>query len=103
MTTTQHTDAPETDDASAITPGPVAPDLTFADFGIRASICEALADAGITHPFPIQAMTLPVALAQHDIIGQAKTGTGKTLGFGLPLLEHVVGPVPVFAWPMMSC
>ncbi len=92
MTTTQHTDAPETDDASAITPGPVAPDLTFADFGIRASICEALADAGITHPFPIQAMTLPVALAQHDIIGQAKTGTGKTLGFGLPLLEHVVGP-----------
>ncbi len=37
-------------------------------------------------------MTLPVALARHDIIGQAKTGTGKTLGFGLPLLEHVVAP-----------
>ncbi len=35
-------------------------------------------------PFPIQEMTLPVALAGHDIIGQAKTGTGKTLGFGLP-------------------
>ncbi|MCV2396538.1 DEAD/DEAH box helicase [Actinotalea sp. M2MS4P-6] len=66
--------------------------MTFADFGIRPEITTALADAGITHPFPIQAMTLPVALQRHDIIGQAKTGTGKTLGFGLPLLEHVVAP-----------
>ncbi|EYR62258.1 DNA helicase, partial [Actinotalea ferrariae CF5-4] len=65
---------------------------TFADFGIRAEIVDALADSGITHPFPIQALTLPVALSRHDIIGQAKTGTGKTLGFGLPLLEHVVAP-----------
>ncbi len=89
MTTTQQTDAPETDGAPQ---APEAPQLTFADFGIRAEVCEALNDAGITHPFPIQAMTLPVALQQHDIIGQAKTGTGKTLGFGLPLLEHVVGP-----------
>lgn len=65
---------------------------SFADFGIREEIVRALSDAGITHPFPIQAMTLPVALSKHDIIGQAKTGTGKTLGFGLPLLEHVVAP-----------
>ncbi|WP_188037750.1 DEAD/DEAH box helicase, partial [Actinotalea sp. JY-7885] len=65
---------------------------SFAEFGIREDIVRALADAGITHPFPIQAMTLPVALSRHDIIGQAKTGTGKTLGFGLPLLEHVVAP-----------
>src|SRR5690606_25688718 len=68
------------------------PERTFADFGIRPEIAEALAEAGITHPFPIQALTLPVALARHDIIGQAKTGTGKTFGFGLPLLEHVVSP-----------
>lgn len=40
-------------------------------------------------PFPIQEMTLPVALSGSDVIGQAKTGTGKTLGFGLPLLERV--------------
>ncbi|MBA2769139.1 MAG: DEAD/DEAH box helicase, partial [Sporichthyaceae bacterium] len=45
---------------------------------------------GITHPFPIQALTLPVALHGHDIIGQAKTGTGKTLGFGIPLLQRIV-------------
>ena len=65
---------------------------TFADFGLHPDIVRALADGGITHPFPIQAMTLPVALSRHDIIGQAKTGTGKTLGFGLPLLHNVVGP-----------
>jgi superfamily II DNA/RNA helicase len=65
---------------------------SFADFNVRADIVESLADAGITHPFPIQAMTLPVALAGHDIIGQAKTGTGKTLGFGIPALQRVVGP-----------
>ncbi|WP_010147942.1 DEAD/DEAH box helicase [Serinicoccus profundi] len=65
---------------------------TFADFGLHPDIVRALADGGITHPFPIQAMTLPVALGRHDIIGQAKTGTGKTLGFGLPLLHNVVGP-----------
>jgi len=63
----------------------------FADYNVRADIVESLADAGITHPFPIQAMTLPVALAGHDIIGQAKTGTGKTLGFGIPALQRVVG------------
>ena len=68
------------------------PDPTFADFGVRADIVEALASVGIVSPFPIQEMTLPVALARHDIIGQAKTGTGKTLGFGIPLLEHVVAP-----------
>jgi superfamily II DNA/RNA helicase len=65
---------------------------TFADFGLHPDLVRALAEAGIVHPFPIQAMTLPVALARHDIIGQAKTGTGKTLGFGLPMLQHVVAP-----------
>ncbi|MEU3312937.1 DEAD/DEAH box helicase [Streptomyces sp. NPDC006662] len=48
-------------------------------------------------PFPIQEMTLPVALSGSDVIGQAKTGTGKTLGFGLPLLERVVVPADVEA------
>jgi superfamily II DNA/RNA helicase len=68
------------------------PVRTFADFGVRAEMVDALERVGITTPFPIQAMTLPVALDGHDIIGQAKTGTGKTLGFGLPLLEHTVAP-----------
>ncbi|WP_185298635.1 DEAD/DEAH box helicase [Streptomyces finlayi] len=48
-------------------------------------------------PFPIQEMTLPVALSGSDVIGQAKTGTGKTLGFGLPLLERVTVPADVEA------
>ncbi|MDO8148066.1 DEAD/DEAH box helicase [Isoptericola sp. b515] len=69
-----------------------AQDVSFADFGVREEIVAALRDAGITHPFPIQAMTLPVALQAHDIIGQAKTGTGKTLGFGVPLLHRVAAP-----------
>ncbi|MDO5034565.1 MAG: DEAD/DEAH box helicase [Actinomycetaceae bacterium] len=65
---------------------------SFADFGVAPEFAEALSDKGITYPFPIQALTLPVALGRRDIIGQAKTGTGKTLGFGLPLLTHVVRP-----------
>ncbi|MFI2488232.1 DEAD/DEAH box helicase [Promicromonospora kroppenstedtii] len=69
-----------------------AQNVTFADFGVRPEIVAALLDSGITHPFPIQAMTLPVAMSGHDIIGQAKTGTGKTLGFGVPLLHRVVAP-----------
>ncbi|MBO9570258.1 MAG: DEAD/DEAH box helicase [Cellulomonas iranensis] len=69
-----------------------AVDATFADFDVRPEIVAALAAAGIERPFPIQAMTLPVALSGHDIIGQAKTGTGKTLGFGVPLLHRVIAP-----------
>ena len=69
-----------------------AVDASFADFDVRPEIVAALAAAGISQPFPIQAMTLPVALSGHDIIGQAKTGTGKTLGFGVPLLHRVIAP-----------
>ncbi|GAA3824433.1 hypothetical protein KACC15558_03880 [Brevibacterium ammoniilyticum] len=66
-------------------------DADFAELGVSGPIVASLAAAGITHPFPIQAMTLPVALSGADIIGQAKTGTGKTLGFGIPLLQRVTG------------
>ena len=65
---------------------------SFADFGVTDPIVDALEDKGITHPFPIQALTLGPALDRHDIIGQAKTGTGKTLGFGIPVLEDVIAP-----------
>jgi superfamily II DNA/RNA helicase len=81
---------PETADTTSETAAP--PAVTFADFDIHADIVASLADAGIVSPFPIQAMTLPVALGGHDIIGQAKTGTGKTLGFGVPMLNRVVAP-----------
>jgi len=56
------------------------------------AICEALDKAGITSPFPIQAMCIPLALEGNDLIGQAKTGTGKTLGFGVPLLQQIKAP-----------
>ena len=52
-------------------------------------ICVALEGVGITSPFPIQALALPIALGGHDIIGQARTGTGKTLAFGIPLLQKL--------------
>ncbi|CAM5669152.1 DEAD-box ATP-dependent RNA helicase CshA [Streptomyces canarius] len=70
---------------------------TFRELGILPETAEALEAVGITTPFPIQEMTLPVALSGTDVIGQAKTGTGKTLGFGLPLLERVTVPADVEA------
>jgi superfamily II DNA/RNA helicase len=62
---------------------------TFADLGVAQEICDALDSAGITSPFPIQSMCIPLALDGQDLIGQAKTGTGKTLGFGIPLLQKL--------------
>ncbi len=70
---------------------------TFRELGILPETAEALEAVGIISPFPIQEMTLPVALSGTDVIGQAKTGTGKTLGFGLPLLERVTVPADVEA------
>ncbi|WP_238154746.1 DEAD/DEAH box helicase [Kribbella soli] len=55
-------------------------------------ICDALDRVNIIEPFPIQEMTLPVALMGTDLIGQARTGTGKTLGFGIPLLQRTIAP-----------
>ncbi|MFO7778676.1 MAG: DEAD/DEAH box helicase [Nitriliruptoraceae bacterium] len=62
---------------------------TFRDLGVHPALCDALEAGGITHPFPIQELTLPLALEGHDLIGQARTGTGKTLAFGLPLLQRL--------------
>ena len=63
--------------------------MTFKDLGIDSDICQALEAKGITAPFPIQEQAIPLALTGQDIIGQAKTGTGKTLGFGLPLIQSL--------------
>jgi superfamily II DNA/RNA helicase len=72
---------------------PVKPDSpTFAELGVRPEIVSALAEAGIVHTFAIQELTLPLALAGEDVIGQARTGMGKTLGFGVPLLSRVTPP-----------
>ncbi len=57
-----------------------------------APICSALENHGIKDAFQIQELTLPLAISGKDLIGQAKTGTGKTFGFGLPLLTRIVSP-----------
>ncbi|MGW0161836.1 DEAD/DEAH box helicase [Mycobacterium sp. NPDC003323] len=65
------------------------PTTTFADLGVRDEIVRALAATGKEHPFAIQELTLPLALAGDDLIGQARTGMGKTLAFGVPLLHRI--------------
>src|SRR5689334_9095526 len=62
---------------------------TFAELGVRDEIVRALAEQGIEHTFAIQELTLPLALAGDDLIGQARTGMGKTFAFGVPLLQRI--------------
>ncbi len=83
-----------TDDDAAPTPDvvvPAVPDAPapppFAELGVLPILVAALADQGIHTAFPIQAMAVPLALTGTDLIGQARTGTGKTLGFALPILQ----------------
>jgi len=64
---------------------------TFASLGVPAALVAVLDDDGITTPFPIQAATLPDALAGRDILGRAQTGSGKTLGYALPLVARLAG------------
>lgn len=66
--------------------------VTFAELPLRKETIEALHQNGFVAPFAIQEMVLPIALSDGDVIGQAKTGTGKTLAFGIPLIERVVAP-----------
>ncbi|GAA5207937.1 DEAD/DEAH box helicase [Microbacterium kyungheense] len=68
---------------------------TFADLGVDQDIVEALAVKGIVDAFPIQEQTIPLGLPGQDIIGQAKTGTGKTFGFGIPVVQRLgLDPAP---------
>jgi superfamily II DNA/RNA helicase len=70
-------------------PAHKAEPVSFRDLNVIDDICAALEDQGITTAFPIQALALPIGLDGHDIIGQARTGTGKTLAFGIPLLQRL--------------
>src|SRR5699024_1416075 len=65
---------------------------TFTDLGVKPEIADALTAVGIDQPFPIQEMTIPVALGGADLIGQARTGTGKTLAFAIPVIQHAIAP-----------
>jgi superfamily II DNA/RNA helicase len=62
---------------------------TFAELGVRDEIVRALSEDGKEHPFAIQELTMPLALAGDDLIGQARTGMGKTLAFGVPMLQRI--------------
>ncbi|MFB6615807.1 DEAD/DEAH box helicase [Streptomyces sp. NPDC056367] len=75
----------ESDDADA------EPTITFADLGLPEGVVRKLAQNGVTTPFPIQAATIPDALAGKDILGRGRTGSGKTLSFGLPTLAQLAG------------
>ncbi|MBP5862764.1 DEAD/DEAH box helicase [Streptomyces scabiei] len=68
-----------------------APEVTFATLGLPEGVVRKLAQNGVTTPFPIQAATIPDALAGKDILGRGRTGSGKTLSFGLPLLAQLAG------------
>ncbi|MFI8164057.1 DEAD/DEAH box helicase [Streptomyces microflavus] len=67
------------------------PTVTFGSLGLPDGIVRKLAQNGVTAPFPIQAATIPDALAGKDILGRGRTGSGKTLSFGLPLLATLSG------------
>ncbi|MFJ4523999.1 DEAD/DEAH box helicase [Streptomyces sp. NPDC088810] len=84
--TTEVTEAPEAADTT-----PQSPQITFADLGLPEGIVRKLAQNGVTTPFPIQAATIPDALAGKDILGRGRTGSGKTLSFGLPTLAQLAG------------
>ncbi|MET7737109.1 DEAD/DEAH box helicase [Streptomyces sp. NPDC005402] len=68
-----------------------AVEVTFSDLGLPEGVVRKLAQNGVTSPFPIQAATIPDALAGKDILGRGRTGSGKTLSFGLPLLTKLSG------------
>ncbi|SDM56667.1 Superfamily II DNA and RNA helicase [Streptomyces wuyuanensis] len=80
-----------TDEAADAVETPDAPELTFGDLGLPEGVVRKLAQNGVTVPFPIQAATIPDALAGKDILGRGRTGSGKTLSFGLPLLATLAG------------
>ena len=66
---------------------PVAPSVRFSDFGLAPEILRALSDQGYVHPTPIQAEAIPIVLQGRDVMGAAQTGTGKTAGFALPIIQ----------------
>lgn len=64
--------------------------VTFADLGLGGNITRALGELGASAPFPIQAATIPIALIGRDVLGRGKTGSGKTIAFGAPLVERLM-------------
>ncbi|WP_149547784.1 DEAD/DEAH box helicase [Streptomyces marokkonensis] len=96
IASTDHVVVPENTEDTDITPGTTpepetTPEVTFAGLGLPEGVVRKLAQNGVTTPFPIQAATIPDALAGKDILGRGRTGSGKTLSFGLPTLATLAG------------
>ncbi|WP_229876020.1 DEAD/DEAH box helicase, partial [Streptomyces griseoloalbus] len=93
IASTDHVVVPEnTEDTDIdVTTEVAAPEITFADLGLPEGVVRKLAQNGVTTPFPIQVATIPDALAGKDILGRGRTGSGKTLSFGLPTLATLAG------------
>ncbi|MEV6513837.1 DEAD/DEAH box helicase [Streptomyces sp. NPDC051642] len=93
ISSTDHIVMPENegDETAVEATTEAAPEVTFASLGLPEGIVRKLAQNGVTAPFPIQAATIPDALAGKDILGRGRTGSGKTLSFGLPLLATLSG------------
>jgi len=64
-------------------------DVLFSELGLSESVLESIKDQGYEHATPIQAETIPLMMAGHDVLGQAQTGTGKTAAFALPILTKI--------------
>lgn len=90
-----------TDIQSLVTPIPdqTAPQVKFADFGLAPEILRALTDQGYVHPTPIQEQAIPVVLQGRDVMGAAQTGTGKTAGFSLPIIQLLLAHANTSASP----
>ncbi|WP_062112406.1 DEAD/DEAH box helicase [Collimonas pratensis] len=78
---------------------PTTPSVRFADFGLSPDILRALSDQGYVHPTPIQAEAIPIVLQGRDVMGAAQTGTGKTAGFSLPIIQLLLAHANTSASP----
>lgn len=98
---------PETDQTPAIAPvvaakepaPPEEPAVRFIDFGLAEPLNRAIAEIGYETPTPIQAQAIPVVMQGHDVMGAAQTGTGKTAGFALPILQRLMRHATTSASP----
>ncbi|MFJ3318659.1 DEAD/DEAH box helicase [Herbaspirillum huttiense] len=77
-------------DTTSASAAPAAPAVRFEDFGLSPDILRALSEQGYVHPTPIQAQAIPVVLQGRDVMGAAQTGTGKTAGFSLPIIQRLL-------------
>jgi ATP-dependent RNA helicase RhlE len=92
-------DMPSSIDSQAEAPVVVDPAVCFADFGLAPEILRALTDQGYVHPTPIQEQAIPIVLQGRDVMGAAQTGTGKTAGFSLPIIQLLLANANTSASP----